>query len=847
MSIKTRGLITLTVEKEITEIRTFYKATSTNVSPSIPVGDTSALINIITWTNAGWSTTEPAFNIATPYVWMCMQSLYGTYDEDHTAVSLSSSYTAAVDTRILTNNISSRTVGVWTNYNEITDTEDSSITIPAGMYVFSNPSVNYTKTSTYDHNLYLNSTGLFLRYKTANLARYNIDGVHLYAATNGIQYRRSTDTTVIASKTYFTISGTHFVRVANPSGNPVTNGYYEASTTSLQTNPLIELTYDIVESGVTPTLKNRLTFYDPDTSYRAMELTNNELAFYNINSSNDKVASLSTNGLILTSGGIIARTAGQNGYVYLSSEDNTNSITINGHTPAQNDPKWRQVIGTKFGVDSEGNLYANSANISGVITISSGSNVYTKTEADTAFDVSGAAATAEQNAISSANSYTDTATQDMATTADIPTKVSDLDNDSEFQTQGQVESTVNTATYDMATQTYVTSQGYQNATQVSGAISTATNSLAAKSDAVYRTQKIYRRYTEAQPNLTGPAIWVTASSDSYSNWSTKIDQLTNNNTKYPFLYTATQTQTVSQYETGDHTSCTCTTPILDDSTTVIDGGNIITNSVTAEKLNATDINASNSLTIGALTSATQTSILNSELSDDIAVAATTTKYITKIDNSGIKVQPYNDSTSTVDANNYITITNNGLNVYKGGVSVAEYGDTARIGKTNDAAFLINSNSLQAYYLTDPSDSTTRTKYFEVTPTSMTYGTNIVASQTYASGQASAAQSAAEQTAQQYAATAQSNASYLVEIEVRNIDYTTPTATLFAHVYHLGTELTSSTTESISSITFQWAKVVEVSGTPTTYEVQNISGATSQSLAVSDLNTTYICVIDKSSN
>ena len=84
-----------------------------------------------------------------------------------------------------------------------------------------------------------------------------------------------------------------------------------------------------------------------------------------------------------------------------------------------------------------------------------------------------------------------------------------------------------------------------------------------------------------------------------------------------------------------------------------------------------------------------------------------------------------------------------------------------------------------------------------------------------------------------------DASYSVEIEVRNIVYTTPTATLFAHVYYKGGELTSSTNPAISSISFQWKKVVENSGT---YSVTNISGATSQSLVTSDLDTTYICVI-----
>lgn len=135
-------------------------------------------------------------------------------------------------------------------------------------------------------------------------------------------------------------------------------------------------------------------------------------------------ATLSTNGLVLSKGGINAK-EGSSDFVYLSSEDyplrqfqltqditldpektyyiidennqyteveepdiadiNTYyeievpGITINDYTPMQggipalNDPAWRQVIGTKFGVDSEGNLYAANANISGAINATSGS------------------------------------------------------------------------------------------------------------------------------------------------------------------------------------------------------------------------------------------------------------------------------------------------------------------------------------------------------------------------------------------------------------------------------------------------------------------------------------------
>jgi len=114
----------------------------------------------------------------------------------------------------------------------------------------------------------------------------------------------------------------------------------------------------------------------------------------------NKDAILNSDGLITKSGGIIAGESGSDGYVYLSTHDYPlkdtsdpsnpiNGLTINNHTPTAegtddktvDDPAWREVIGTKFGVDSEGNLYAAGAHIDGDIiaqslTIGSGANAY---------------------------------------------------------------------------------------------------------------------------------------------------------------------------------------------------------------------------------------------------------------------------------------------------------------------------------------------------------------------------------------------------------------------------------------------------------------------------------------
>ena len=142
----------------------------------------------------------------------------------------------------------------------------------------------------------------------------------------------------------------------------------------------------------------------------AMELTSSDLKFYGSSSTAD--ATLSSAGLVLSKGGIQAGPPNQKGFIYLSSEDYLGDITINNHSPLkkytevenpegnpkekgwyekneevytltedtevqqgkvyyqdESDPKWRQIIGNKFGVDSEGNLYAASARIGSDVKI----------------------------------------------------------------------------------------------------------------------------------------------------------------------------------------------------------------------------------------------------------------------------------------------------------------------------------------------------------------------------------------------------------------------------------------------------------------------------------------------
>lgn len=122
-----------------------------------------------------------------------------------------------------------------------------------------------------------------------------------------------------------------------------------------------------------------LDFYQPPTisgntvtqGKKTMMLSANALSFYDPTNGTTEQAKLDTNGLVLNKGGIKAGTAGQSGFIYLSTENYGSNLTINSHQASN----WREIIGTKFGVDANGNLYASNAEISGKITVGSGSTI----------------------------------------------------------------------------------------------------------------------------------------------------------------------------------------------------------------------------------------------------------------------------------------------------------------------------------------------------------------------------------------------------------------------------------------------------------------------------------------
>ena len=199
---------------------------------------------------------------------------------------------------------------------------------------------------------------------------------------------------------------------------------------------------------------------------------------------------------------------------------------------------------------------------------------------------------------------------------------------------------------------------------------------------IVATQRIYWR-TATSGTPSKPSSWVTATSNSYASWTTKVPPLSSDGTtgesKYPYLYTCEQRKRLDG-------TVECTAVLLDDSTTIIDGGNIITNSITANKLDTIDLNASHAITIGAFDYETSNTINDAAanatqaLQDASDAAKTATNFITE---SGV-----NDMLLTAGPQAYrVRLTSNGMEILNpDGDVVGFHGSTIQLGSTDGIYF-----------------------------------------------------------------------------------------------------------------------------------------------------------------
>lgn len=269
------------------------------------------------------------------------------------------------------------------------------------------------------------------------------------------------------------------------------------------------------------------------------------------------------------------------------------------------------------------------------------------------------------------------------------------------------------------------------ADDLQGVLQNVSENYTSKSAGVSRSHRIYyRSNSSTKPNppttaiLGNQAFWVTESGNQYATtggsstvmakWSTKItpmaESTASGSTKYIYLWTC------EQYQMADG-NYYATAVLVDDSNVVIDGGNLVAGSVTANHIDTS------TLTIGDFSDGgeyTKTDNLGNTTA--VQNAAKTASNFIEASSSGVKVR------NVSYPNNYSLIDANGLTIYKGGVNVANFGDTARVGQSNSSRFLLNSGSLQAY---DSSNNL----YFQVSANGMTYGVNnTVATQSYVTDQ-----------------------------------------------------------------------------------------------------------------
>ena len=119
------------------------------------------------------------------------------------------------------------------------------------------------------------------------------------------------------------------------------------------------------------------------------------------------------------------------------------------------------------------------------------------------------------------------------------------------------------------------------------AVSDAADAQSTANSSVYRQQTIYKSVASGTPTLPTYTTWVTDATGAQNQWTQKRPVY---NSSYPVLYVAVQKQTMVQ---SSGSTCSCTAPVIDQTTTVIDGGHITTGTIDAGVVNVTNINASN--------------------------------------------------------------------------------------------------------------------------------------------------------------------------------------------------------------------------------------------------------------
>ena len=291
------------------------------------------------------------------------------------------------------------------------------------------------------------------------------------------------------------------------------------------------------------------------------------------------------------------------------------------------------IISSLINVATSGvTIDADKVNISGAAIFTSGrlseeslSEVYSGIRADIPTAVSDLTNDSGFQTSSDVSSAISSAADDIR--ADIPTAVSDLTNDSGFQTSSDVSSAISNAAGEIradiptAVSELTNDSGYQTSSDVSSAISTATSDMAtntsvsatyaAKTDAVDKEQYIYIQATAGTASVsaypssatTSSSYWVTAYDEPVTGTppGATSGQTPHWTTKRPTYQKNYPVIFIAKQRITVSGTITCTTPRKDDTLTIIDGGHITTGTIDASQVTVANINASN-ITTGCIMS-----------------------------------------------------------------------------------------------------------------------------------------------------------------------------------------------------------------------------------------------------
>ena len=244
------------------------------------------------------------------------------------------------------------------------------------------------------------------------------------------------------------------------------------------------------------------------------------------------------------------------------------------------------------------------------------------------------------------------------------------------------------------------------------AAQTAANNANAEEQTVY-IQAVSGTNTLPSETIALLSSWISYSGESTTSdtsgltpvWTIKRPTYRGN---YPVLFVATQRKTVSG-------TITYTTPLKDDTVTIIDGGHITTGTIDASAVNVTNLDASE-ITTGTLNASRISTIAESQVSGlttDLANAEkVATNYVTEITgNTGITVHTNNttnypgyvqitDSIKVSDgavSESYVNIGSSGVNIYDDAVKVSSFTDTGiQLGQDNDARLEVDSNGIEMF-------------------------------------------------------------------------------------------------------------------------------------------------------